>query len=405
MAGKQYDYDRFKKVMYLIFFLGTLTNAFISIILYLISAYQVILSPVIGTLIFMVCFLLLRKNQLTIKNAFLITAYTVAIEVVIHTHFIGWNAGFFYYFYLLSVVFLLDFTWSKKSVLIFNGSVIILTIITAFLYMGKSGVYSLTKEYASALSSFNLAIVGIVILAVAIHFSHTNGKKENALKLANMELEDQNKEISVQRNHLQILLKEVHHRVKNNLQVISSLMSLQSRSVVDQEALKVLNKSKQRIEAIALIHKNLYGNNIASEVNFKSYLLELTQSHQLIQSKVKCNLNLQEIALHLDIAVPLGLIVSEMITNAMKHAFVNIKNPQIDISFSKNRNGFELEFKDNGVGLPEGFSLVNLESLGVEIISALVEQLDAEITYENRDGAIFVISFKTQYPNLNDNKA
>ncbi|MFK8039201.1 MAG: sensor histidine kinase [Crocinitomicaceae bacterium] len=388
--------SRFKQVMQLIIFLGIGTNFTIAYLLFFISAYEVLFSPIAGTVIFIICYLLLIKNKLTVNQAFLITGYTVAAEVIIHTHYLGWDAGFFYFFYALSVVFLLDFSWKIKSVVIFNGLMIILTIVTGIIYKGKTGHHPIPIEYTNNLNTFNQAVVGLVVLVIIIYFSYNNGKNDKTLKMVNFELEKQNIEISEQRNHLQILLNEVHHRVKNNLQIISSLLSLQQQSLTDEKMITILSESKSRVEAIALIHEKLYNNNRGNQVDFKSYLKEILNSQKLIQSNVKCKLESIDLVLDLDYAVPLGLVLSEMITNSVKHAFKNIANPKLDISIvEKNtKNEFEIVVQDNGVGFPENFSLVQPKSLGIEIIVALIDQIGGRIEFCNEKGAKFIIGFK-----------
>ncbi len=384
---------RFKQVMHLIIALGIGTNVSIATLLVFLSAKDVLFSPIIGTLIFIVSYLLMRNDILTVKTAFIITAYTVAVEVVIHTHYLGWDSGFFYFLYAISLVFLLDYSWKIRSVILFNGSIIGITIATAIIYRGKPGVHILKQNYIDNLSFFNQSVIGIVILTITIYFSHTNRNKDRDLQLANLELEAQNKEIVEQRNHLQLLLMEIHHRVKNNLQIISSLLSLQSRSVKNENTVAILNESQRRVEAIALIHQNLYHNNQGNQVDFKAYLQELVTSQQIVQSNIKCNINSTDSVLNLDIAVPLGLIISEMITNSVKHAFEETDKPEINISFFKTANEFELQFSDNGKGLPKDFSLSQSESLGIEIVTALIEQIDAKIDYHNDNGANFKIRF------------
>tara|TARA_R110002049_G_scaffold159460_6_gene324442 strand:- start:2698 stop:3813 length:1116 start_codon:yes stop_codon:yes gene_type:complete len=371
-----------------------LTNIGIAGLLIYLSAFHVLFSPIGGTIIFISCFILAFKRCLNIKQVFLIVSYTVALEVVFHTHYLGWDAGYYYYLYALSVVFLLDFSWRISTVIIFNGTMILLTAILAVVYMGEGGAFTITADFTAALNTLNLAVICILILIIMITSSHTNKLKDKALKLANQELEQQNKEILEQRNHLEILLKEVHHRVKNNLQIISSLISLQQNSIKNEQMVSILDESKKRVEAIALIHQNLYNNNTGSEVDFNAYLTDLVNSQQIIQSNIQCNIKSEDLILELDIAVPLGIIISEMITNSVKHAFKGVKNPTIEITLIYNENNnHSLTYRDNGIGLPLDFKLDDHQSLGMEIIAALTEQIDAKVSYYNDNGAVFNVSF------------
>jgi two-component sensor histidine kinase len=385
--------NQFKGVIFLILFLGVLTNISISSLLIYLSAYQVLFSPILGTVIFITCYILVGKNKLKVKEAFLVTGYTVAAEVVIHTHYLGWESGFHYFFYALSVVFLLDFTWTVKPAIIFNSSMILLTVFTYLIYKNKAGAHYVDRDFLELINTFNLAVIGTLILIIMIYASHNNKIKDRALKAINKELIKQNKEIIEQRNHAEILLKEVHHRVKNNLQVISSLLSLQQNTIKDKKVLASLVDSKTRIEAIALIHQNLYNSNTGNQVDFKAYLMDLVASQKIVQSNINCAIHSEDLILELDTAIPLGLIVSEMMTNSMKHAFQGIELPKIEIKFEKKEDQYKFTFKDNGIGLPLNFTLTQPESLGMEIISSLIEQIEAKISFSSNNGAAFHISF------------
>ncbi len=385
--------SKFKGVIFLILFLGILTNISIASLLIFLSAYQALFSPIIGSIVFTVCYILVDKDRLTVKNAFLITAYAVVGEVLVHTHYIGWGAGFYYYFYALSVVFILDFSWKPKPAIIFNSSMVLLTIYSYKTYNGIEGVYSVSEDFLSIINTVNLAMIGTIILVIMIYSSHINKTKDSELAKKNLALNNQNDEMIKQKNHLEILLKEVHHRVRNNLQVISSLLSLQQNTIKDEKVLSSLVDAKTRIEAIAIIHQNLYVNNTGNEVDFDAYLRDLIESQQVVQSNIQYKIETNKIILGLDLSVPLGLIVSELMTNSMKHAFKGIANPMVDISLKQVANDYQLIFSDNGIGLPPDFGLSQSNSLGMEIITALTEQIEGTMTFKNNDGARFCFAF------------
>ena len=171
-------------------------------------------------------------------------------------------------------------------------------------------------------------------------------------------------------------------------------MSLQSNAIEDNDVSQVLDESRRRIEAIALIHQKLYQGDKIDRVDFKSYLMEIMRSQQKVNPDLKCEITAKEVAFKLDIAVPLGLIISEMIVNSVKHAFKEIENPELKVDLKKNKQTIELIIQDNGIGLPENFSLDQPISLGTEIIQALTTQIEAEIKYENDNGAKFTIKFQ-----------
>lgn len=396
MQSNQLSYDRFKLVMGPAILLGIITNLYIAFLIIILSAEKAIYSPVLGSLIFVTCYLLLRYNKISAKLSFLIVAYTVSIEVIVHSIFLGWNGGFYYFIILLPTVFLLNTNWKTWMSIFFFSSIALITASLKLYSSFHPSIYQLKSETLEYISLINLTGSASVIIVIMFYFSRTISDKDKALIQANTELELQNKEIFEQHKHLQLLIKEIHHRVKNNLQIISSLMSLQERSVKDKDVIAVLNESKRRVEAIALIHQKLYQNENEYQVDFKSYLEEIMSSQRLINQDVQCDVKSDEIMLDLDTAVPLGLIISEMITNALKHAFSNSDLPTLIIELHALNHGYEIIVLDNGVGLPVDFNMNETTSLGFEIIVALADQIDAEINHSNNPGAQFSIKFKNK---------
>lgn len=396
MQSKPLSYDRFNLVIQLSIVLGSLTNLYIIILLIYIDASSVIISPIAGTLIFIFSFSLLKFNKINAKICYLIIAYTIAIEIVIHSCFLGWNSGFYYFMFLLPTVFILNATWKTWMLIFFNCTIILLTTALKIYLSNYSEIHPLDASSLEYISLINLTGTGTVLILIMVYFSRTISFKDKALIQVNAELEIQNKEIFEQYKHLQLLMKEMHHRVKNNLQIISSLMSLQERSVKDKDVIAVLNESKRRVEAIALIHQKLYQNENEYQVDFKSYLEEIMSNQQLINKKVRCKVKSEGIMLDLDTAVPLGIIISEMITNAHKHAYKNIEKPTLITTLSRVDDNYQIIIRDNGIGLPKDFNMYETKSLGFEIITALADQIEANIEFSNSPGAQFSIKFKNK---------
>ncbi|GAB4254462.1 MAG: PAS domain S-box protein [Vicingaceae bacterium] len=196
----------------------------------------------------------------------------------------------------------------------------------------------------------------------------------------------------------EILLKEVHHRVKNNLQVISSILNLQSSYVKNESVLEVLRESQNRVKSMAFIHESLYQTNDFSSVNFSKYISDLTKnlihSYTFSNKKIDLQLDIEEVKLDLDRSIPCGLIVNELVTNALKYAFKNKKKGLLKVSLKQKENTVLLTVEDNGVGFPEHIDFRETESLGLQLVMSLVEQLNAEITLKNKKGATFTVEFK-----------
>lgn len=196
----------------------------------------------------------------------------------------------------------------------------------------------------------------------------------------------------------EMLLKEIHHRVKNNLMVISSLLNLQSQYIRDKEALDIFKESQNRAKSMALIHERLYRSTDLKKIDFGDYIhtlaTDLFHTYITDPSRVKLNMNVENVMVDINTTVPLGLIVNELVTNTMKHAFPEGKNGEIDIEFHKHEDEFTLIVSDTGVGFPEDIDYKNTDSLGLQLVNNLVSQIDGEISLDRSHGTEFIIKFK-----------
>lgn len=229
-------------------------------------------------------------------------------------------------------------------------------------------------------------------------------KKTTELVDANAALESEiterkqaEEQIKASLKEKEVLLKEIHHRVKNNLQIISSLLKLQSRSIKDVQTLSMFNESQSRIRTMALIHENLYQSDDLSSINFTEYIHKLTanlfRSYE-INSNINLNMNIEDIFLEIDTAVPCGLIINELISNSLKYAFPNNKIGEIRIDFYKDqKHNLNLIVGDNGVGFSQDVDWENLSTLGLQLVSNLVEQLDGTFLLNKESGTEFKITF------------
>lgn len=389
--------DRFRQALIPSIYLGIVTNLYIVGLFVWVKAYTVLFSPLISILIFILIFFALKKKIISTNIVFFILAYTVSFEAVIHTHFLGWSLGFYYYLFLLNLVFSLNYKWSKVTIVLFNLSVMVIGFGLWYFYVNKEGQFTLSQTLITNVNLINLVGTASIIIIIVVYYSRVLHMRDEILQNNMIALQAKNKEIIAHQKKQELLIKEIHHRVKNNLQIISSLMSLQSNSVKDERVLEVLNQSRARVQAIAMIHQKLYQNDMVGQVDFKSYLADILSTQQLINDKLDCDLESAEVFLHLDIAIPLGIIVSELMTNALKHAFVGVEFPCLNVKLYSNNEAYTLIIKDNGIGLNEEFDLKNPTSLGMEIIMVLIDQIDAELIVSNDVGACFTIKFKNKF--------
>jgi PAS domain S-box-containing protein len=195
----------------------------------------------------------------------------------------------------------------------------------------------------------------------------------------------------------EILLQEVHHRVKNNLQVISSILNLQSSYVRDENSLNILRESQNRIKSMSFIHESLYQTKDFSRVEFSSYILTLANnlihSYSIERDKVKLRTNFNRVFLSLDQAIPCGLIANELVSNALKYAFPVGTEGEIVLSIAESEGKILFCIGDNGVGLPTGLDAENTESLGLQLVYTLIDQLDASIEVQREEGTNYLITF------------
>jgi two-component sensor histidine kinase len=195
-----------------------------------------------------------------------------------------------------------------------------------------------------------------------------------------------------------LMLSEIHHRVKNSLQVVSSLLNLEAGRIHDPAVHAMLQMTQNRIRSMALIHQTLYQSKDFAEVDFHAFLQSfvptLIQSYSIFPEQIALSFRVAEVQLPIDAAIPCGLIVNELISNALKHAFPKGRAGKIDIEFVRLADGhLSLSVRDDGVGLPSGFRFENSETLGVQLVTMLAGQLHGAVTIDSRGGTGFEVRF------------
>jgi|Deesub1362A_J573_1020465.scaffolds.fasta_scaffold00013_16 two-component sensor histidine kinase/HAMP domain-containing protein len=194
----------------------------------------------------------------------------------------------------------------------------------------------------------------------------------------------------------EVLLKEVHHRVKNNLQVISSLLSLQAGYVNDKQALELFKESQNRVRSMAIIHERLYQSKDLGRIDFRGYVRDLAdnlfRSYGVDSGRIMLNVNVDNVFLGVDMAIPCGLIVNELVSNSLKYAFPEGRKGEIRIDlFPEGEKNLVLIVKDNGIGFPEELDFRNTETLGLQLVNTLTEQVGGTITLSREGGTMFKI--------------
>jgi two-component system, sensor histidine kinase PdtaS len=249
----------------------------------------------------------------------------------------------------------------------------------------------------------NLSFVGLglLILLAALFYNRARLKqKTNAvLTEKNTEIEEQNEVIQASLTQKETLLREIHHRVKNNLQIISSLLNIQSSSVDDPSVLSSIKEGQSRVQAMSLIHQNLYQSEHINNVDIENYLIELVAYLSEMFAKdgktVDIEVSAQKLEFDIDTAIPLGLIVNELVSNAYKYAFENQAKGNIKIGINAlNDIDYELHVDDDGSGLPTDFDSSKSKSMGLKLVKILSKQLRGKFSSGGNNGASFVVLFK-----------
>lgn len=234
-----------------------------------------------------------------------------------------------------------------------------------------------------ALFSFFLLVITFTVLKKIRKYS---GELESKNILVKKSLEEK-----------EIIIKEMHHRVKNNFQLITSLLDLQTNEIEDKRLIEILNKGKSRIKSMSLIHQKLYNNN-SGLIKFDEFInllvKELTYLYKF-DDELEIKLDVNEIYFDVDTAIPLALILNELITNSLKYAFYHKKEKTLLISlYKEQKEDFTLIVKDSGLGLAKDFNINKLNSSGLKLVSRLVKQLQGNLKITNESGAKFQILFK-----------
>jgi len=235
------------------------------------------------------------------------------------------------------------------------------------------------------------AIISLLVFMVLNQYKK-NSFLNKSLKNANVELESNLLKI-------QTLIKEIHHRIKNNLQMVSGILLMQESEYDDKNVKKALKDSRNRIQSMSLVHEKLYGNKTLKQIKTKDYIVQLIEFvEQTIKNK-SLELDKQIIAnddliFDADTTSNLGLIINELVTNSYKYAFKEKQKNSLHIEIVEYKNGYKLIYKDSGEGLPDDFNIETSKSLGMQLITILTEQLSGRLHYTKTPESTFVIEFK-----------
>jgi two-component sensor histidine kinase len=383
----------------------TLTNQFstIAILVFLFSGVNnFILGDVFSALLIeslvLVCFVGFYLNKLQRHRfaiSFLFT--TISIAIFYFDSYSGILSGTYLYHFplILAIAFIFDMREDKKAMLFH------FLLIIAFMIINVATRYELfkseflTDEKRSQMFMFNLTFSAASV-GFFVYLMIQNNLKESYFYIQSIEERKQSeKAIKDALTEKNLLIAELHHRVKNNLAIISGLFSLTINDKIHDDAKNVLLESRNRVRSMALIHNRLYKSDSFTDVNFDEYIHELvseiTTSYPSISNAVNVKTDINNVILNVNSAIPCGLILNELLTNAYKHAFKDKTEGEISISFLHQNGQFIMTVKDNGCGLPLDYN--KKQSLGITVIEALTEQLDGKSKFTDNQGTHFELTF------------
>ncbi|MGK0138506.1 MAG: two-component sensor histidine kinase [Algoriphagus sp.] len=267
----------------------------------------------------------------------------------------------------------------------------------------KSEISLLKKDQTLGKTQRNGAIALSFLLGIValLYFNRFRIKKkaEELLQVKNEKIEKQSDLIQTSLTEKETLLREIHHRVKNNLQIISSLLNIQSSNIEDPDVLSSIKEGQSRVQAMSLIHQNLYQSVHINDVDIQNYLKELvnylSDMFTGTDKSVQVVIDAKDIKFDIDTAIPLGLIVNELVSNAYKYAFKKRDKGKIKIAIKAvNEVDYELHVDDDGEGLPDDFDPKKSKSLGLKLVKILSKQLRGKFTSSSKYGANFTAFFK-----------
>lgn len=265
----------------------------------------------------------------------------------------------------------------------------------------EANIQFLEKENKNKRIQVITLVIGVVLLvALLLILQRVNLQRKKAYR----KVSQQKIIIEKREQEKALLLKELNHRVKNNLQMVAGLINLQARQCTDENTTKVLVATRNRIDTLMLIHQKLYSENEDMQVDFKDYLRELVNN--LIygaHTKVKLDLNLTSTLIHIDAVISLGLITNELITNSLKYAARPGKELKISISLIQDGTHMYLTIADNGKGMPYDPQETNTGSMGMKLMHSLLKQLHGELKYEMKNGSVWTIILEKNILKLNKN--
>ncbi len=360
------------------------------------------LVPVLG--IFSMAILSLWLNSVHhTKLSFLVFTFYINLSIFFFCEYHPFETqNYLYYFpVIVSVVLLNNPTFTDKFSLI-HIAVCVAFFAATFLVNIPSMQLQLSSDKIIYLRNFNIICTAVITTILSILLTRLIARQNTEIVVQNLDLVKAKEIVNASLKEKEILLAELHHRVKNNLAIISGLLNLQDDATTNEEAKNIISDSKSRIMSMALVHKMLYENPELKSLDLGRYITELI--HELFNSYnlgkyVRIKQDFDKIVLPVSKSIPLGLILNEIVTNSIKYVFRtrHKEKSEFFISIKQIDNEVAMIVKDDGAGFPQGFNAeAENPTLGIYLITTLCEQIDGKVNFSNDNGAKIQVNFSLQ---------
>ncbi|HEY0030001.1 MAG TPA: sensor histidine kinase [Bacteroidia bacterium] len=340
-------------------------------------------------------FVLNKRGIHQFTTSFLLISCCIAIFYF--DSYSGVTSGTYLYHFPLILAVAFVFDYKEKKLMLFH-----FLFPLALLILNASTNHSLFEsQFLTAEDKSTMFIFNLVFSAATIGFFmyltiSSNIKESSIYEQRINDRKTTEQAIKAALTEKDILMAEIHHRVKNNLAIIASLFNLQLGTIENEEAKAILTDSKNRVKSMALIHDSLYRSESLSEVDFAKYTQELIReihySYPTLANNIAVSTTVSNVVLNVNNAIPCGLILNELLSNCFKHAFEGREKGRIEVNFSQSGHKVKLKVKDDGVGLKEDYQ--KTESLGMVVIKSLCEQLDGNCKFTVDNGTCFEMEFE-----------
>lgn len=401
IAGDNTTYRFEHRVFNLTSFVITLFCLQATLINYLLGLHWVtVWLSVLGTLISASLFYLSRvRKWFTPATIFIYITGTIVVLGSMH-FYNGASYGTIIYLIIMLLNIFLLIAQRRHQLLIYSllaGTALLLIVVEYFFPQLVVPYASIDQRLTDHLTVLVYSLFFTMLIIVL--FRRSYDREQKMVLNQKRELEEAYRLTTEKNEYIESLVRELHHRVKNNLQIVSSLLSLQSNRLEDDKARMALEEGRTRVDAMAMIHQQLYMENDLAAVNIEDYLgtltLSLAGSFGYNSGNIRTAVQLKNQSVDIDMAIPIGLIVNELVTNSFKHAFHGVADPKIIVSLQQlSDDRLILTIADNGNGLKSSEALNKKTSFGMKLVNMLVDQLNGAMTIRENPGITFTIEIR-----------